>query len=318
MVREKSSKYNKQRKSKIIMKKIKIGYFADGPWSHRAFNELVADTSLEIKFIVPRTDTKDFTLKKLAKEHNINYLKDVKINSEEFINIAKKYNCDLFISMSFNQIFKNKILKIPKLKTINCHAGKLPFYRGRNILNWVLINDEKEFGITIHYIDEGIDTGDIIIQEVFPITDNDNYNSLLEVAYLGCSNLLYKAVKKIQQGGFKSISQSDIHPIGFYCGIRGPGDELINWNQNSRSIFNFVRALSYPGPVARAFINEIEMKIHKVSILKDSIPYTNTIGQIVGKSERKIIVKTKDTVIEITDYEYDGKLRIGQKFTYEK
>jgi methionyl-tRNA formyltransferase len=65
--------------------------------------------------------------------------------------------------MSFNQIFKSEIINLPRLKTINCHAGKLPFYRSRNILNWVLINDEKEFGITVHYVDEGIDTGDIIL-----------------------------------------------------------------------------------------------------------------------------------------------------------
>ena len=64
--------------------------------------------------------------------------------------------------MSFNQILKKKIINLPHLKTINCHAGKLPFYRGRNVLNRVLINDENEFGITIHYIDEGIDTGDIV------------------------------------------------------------------------------------------------------------------------------------------------------------
>ena len=69
------------------------------------------------------------------------------------------------------QCTRHKNTNMPPLKTINCHAGKLPFYRGRNILNWVLINDEREFGITVHYVDEGIDTGDIILQRVFPITD---------------------------------------------------------------------------------------------------------------------------------------------------
>ena len=71
---------------------------------------------------------------------------------------------------------------MPKYGAINCHAGKLPDYRGRNILNWALINDEKEFGITVHFIDEGIDTGDIILQESFEIKDSDNYKSLLDLA----------------------------------------------------------------------------------------------------------------------------------------
>ena len=82
-------------------------------------------------------------------------------------------------------------MSLPKLKTINCHAGKLPFYRGRDILNWVLINDEKEFGITVHYMDEGIDTGDIILQRTFPITDEDSYKTLLERSYDECANILY-------------------------------------------------------------------------------------------------------------------------------
>ena len=84
--------------------------------------------------------------------------------------------------MSFNQIFKQSIISLPELGIISCHAGKLLLYRGRNVLNWVLINDEKEFGITVHYIDEGIDTGDIIIQKSFQIKDTDTYKSLLEKA----------------------------------------------------------------------------------------------------------------------------------------
>ena len=80
--------------------------------------------------------------------------------------------------MSFNQIFKREMIDLPKYGTINCHAGKLPFYRGRNILNWALINDEKEFGITVHYMDEGIDTGDIIVQRTYPIGEEDDYGIL--------------------------------------------------------------------------------------------------------------------------------------------
>lgn len=230
--------------------KFKIGYFADGPWSHEAFKLLVADDSIEIAFIVPRSDTKDETLREFAQSHGIDYLYPAKINTEEFYNQAINYGCDLFVSMSFNQIFRERLIHLPRLSTINCHAGKLPFYRGRNILNWALINDEKEFGITVHFVDEGIDTGDIILQRVFPISDSDNYFTLLNVAYEECAKILFDAVKQLQAGRYDRISQEEIHPIGFYCGRRGIGDEVINWNQKSRSIFNFIRALCSPGPKA--------------------------------------------------------------------
>ena len=197
------------------MDKLKIGYFADGSWSHMAFEKIVKDDTIKIQFIVPRTDSTDKTLLNYAKKYNIQYFKGIKVNSDEFYDLAKTFECDLFVSMSFNQIFKERIINLPKHKTINCHAGKLPFYRGRNILNWALINDEVQFGITVHYVDLGIDTGDIILQRVFPITDEDDYSTLLEKSYLECSSILYDAIKTIQRFEVKAIKQSTIHPIGF-------------------------------------------------------------------------------------------------------
>ena len=90
------------------MDKIKIGYFADGPWSHNALEKILNDEGLEVMFIVPRTDTKDETLRNYAYQFHIDYLHPVNINSEDFINRAKAYNCDLFVSMSFNQILRLK------------------------------------------------------------------------------------------------------------------------------------------------------------------------------------------------------------------
>ena len=118
------------------MEKFRIGYFADSPWGHLTLDKLLQDVSLEIAFIVPRNDTKDSYLKSKANDYGIDYLVPVKVNSEEFYQRAEAYHCDLFVSMSYNQIFRERIYNLPKYKTINCHAGKLPFYRGRNILNW--------------------------------------------------------------------------------------------------------------------------------------------------------------------------------------
>ena len=292
------------------MKKFKIGYFADGPWSHKAFKKLINDNTLEICFIVPRSDTLDNTLHDFAKEHCIDYLSNENVNSKEFIEKAKKYNCDLFVSMSFNQIFKDEIIQIPKLNIINCHAGKLPFYRGRNILNWALINDEKEFGITVHFIDKGIDTGDIILQNSYPITELDNYNSLLIKAYDGCSHILYDAIKQLQNETYTRIPQNTIHPVGLYCGKRVAGDEIINWNSNSREIFNFIRAISEPGPRALTFLKGGTVKINKAYIVKDAPSYVNTTGQLLAKTERGYYVKTKDSFIEISEIETTIKLRV--------
>lgn len=295
------------------MEKLKLGYFADGMWAHEAFKLLIQDKTIDIKFICVRYDTSDETLKKFAEEYKIDYLKHANINSDDFLDHIGSYDCDLFVSMSFNQIFKKKIMCMPRLSTINCHAGKLPYYRGRNILNWALINDEKSFGITVHYVDEGIDTGDIILQREFDITENDDYSTLLNKAYSECANILYDSIKLVREGNFSPIKQTDIHPIGFYCGMRQKGDEVLNWNQTSRDIFNFIRAICKPGPMARCTLNGVDMKINKAKMISGAPVYKGIPGQIVGKNNNGFTVKTLDTTIEIIDYYYKEKIRIGDR-----
>ena len=296
--------------------KINIGYFANGPWSHKTFVKLAKDPEVKISFICARYESKDETLKDLAKFHNIDYLKDKNVNSDKFISILKKYNCDLFISMSFNQIFKSKIINLIKYKIINCHAGKLPFYRGRNSLNWVLINDEKDFGITVHYVDEGIDTGDIILQKIFQITDSDNYETILKKAYVECANILYEAVSMFKKGNVNAYKQKELANTGSYFSKRIEGDEILNWNQTSREVFNFVRAICRPGPVARAFINLNEMKINKVELIDKvtNYNYELKIGNVVDKANNSFIVKTKDNFINVTEFEFEENINIGDSF----
>lgn len=292
---------------------MKIGYFADGPWGHKAFEKIMSDDSMEIVFVTVRYDKRDEVLINLAKENYIPIELSENINSKEFISRVEKYEADLFVSMSFNQIFRKEMINLPPYKTINCHAGKLPFYRGRNILNWALINDEKEFGITVHYMDEGIDTGDIILQEAYPITEEDNYGTLLNTAYDACADVLYRSIKMIQNGNVSPVKQEDIDPIGTYCGMRVPGDEIIDWKQTSREIFNFVRALCAPGPQATSWINGKKITINKARMIPGAHAYKNTVGQVVGRTENGLLIKTGDTVLEVTEYTYSGKVKIGDR-----
>lgn len=292
---------------------IKIGYFGDGPWAHKAFEKLTRDESIEIGFVTVRYDKQDDVLIRMAKERNIPVHISPNVNSDEYIGTIDRYRADLFVSMSFNQIFEAKTFNLPRMKTINCHAGKLPYYRGRNNLNWVLINDEKEFGITVHYVDEGIDTGDIILQKVYPITDEDDYGTLLERAYTGCADILYEAIKLIQESKVDTIKQDSIDPVGLYCGIRQEGDEIINWNSSSRAIFNFVRAICRPGPMATSSLKGKEIKINKIREMTGARPYIGTPGQILGKTDAGFYVKTLDTFVEVVDYMYEGTIKTGDR-----
>ena len=293
---------------------IKIGYFADGKWSHEAFNKIINDSDLSFGFVCVRYGSTDDTLRQLCYSNNIPLLKVANVNSPEFIIIVKEYDCDIFVSMSFDQIFKESLINIPRYKTINCHAGKLPFYRGRNVLNWALINDEPEFGITVHFVDSGVDTGDIIDQIILPISDQDDYCSLLERSYIGCANILYTSIKKFETEDIECTPQKNIHTTGSYCIKRISGDEVINWNQSSRELFNFIRGISLPGPRAQSRLNNKLIKINKSKMVPNAYIYRGIPGSVVGKSPESIFVKTIDSILEIVDYEYDGIIKIGDRF----
>ncbi|OOE32065.1 formyl transferase [Salinivibrio kushneri] len=279
---------------------MRIGYFADGPWSHRAI-ELIAETDdLDIVFIVPRYETQDPMLRDWADKLGVPFIPVENVNTNEFLSVMDDYKPDLLVSMSFNQILKKSIIDYAPLGFINCHAGALPFYRGRNPLNWALINGDSSFGITVHYVDEGIDTGDIIEQRLYPITRKDNYGTLLNKAIIECANVLYSAIIRISKNAVNVIKQKDIHPVGSYFGIRKFGDEIIDFNWSAERIYNFVRAISYPGPRARFFFNNEEYAVESSELIPEAPHYIATVGEVVGRDARGVIVKVGDSTIQLT------------------
>lgn len=293
---------------------LKLGYFADGPWAHGALALLLEDPSISISFICARADNPDPYLRQQAEAQQIDFLVEPNINSATTTEAISKYDCDLFVSMSFNQIFRKHLYSLPRLGTINCHAGCLPKYRGRNILNWVLINDEKEFGITVHYVDDGVDTGDIIIQHLFPITDTDDYNSLLATAHTECPKILYQAICDIRDDKVQRIPQTTLPVSPLICSQRITGDETIDWSLTSREIFCFVRSLVPPGPCAITTFQNIPVRITMVELVTNAPVYKGIPGAILAKVGTAFLVKTGDTYIKIVEWSSEVPLRAGGRF----
>lgn len=294
----------------------KIGYFADGPWSHQAFEKITGDDQLAIAFVCVRFDKDDRKLKELASRSDIPVLCTQDVNSEEFIKEIKEYGCDLYVSMSFNQIFKESFLSAADGRLINCHAGALPFYRGRNVLNWALINGEKRFGITVHFVDHGIDTGDILAQKFYDIDEDDNYKDLLEIAYSGCAALLYDVLRRFSEDNEpERIPQTSLHPTGSYCSGRVEGDENIHFNQNSIDLHNFVRGIAPPGPGAVCFYKTHQVVFERSKLLKDYPVMIGIPGAILNVSKNAITVKTKDSAIKIIEWNSSISLKTGMRLS---
>jgi methionyl-tRNA formyltransferase len=303
---------------------MRIGYFADGPWSHKALELISNSPELEIVFIVPRFDTQDPVLKQWSIDLGVPYIPVKNVNEAEFLSLMSEYAPDLLVSMSFNQILRKDIIDFAPLGFVNCHAGALPFYRGRNPLNWVVINGETEFGITVHYVDEGIDTGDIVEQRLYEISASDNYGTLLEKAVLECANVLHSAIVKISRNTVVLKPQVNIHPVGTYFGMRIFGYENVDLNWDATRFHNFVRGICKPGPNARCFIEKQEYAIISSELIVNAPNYIATVGEVVGRRGEGVTVKVGDSTIllkimaKIYDNKSEGEFtpsfRIGTRF----
>lgn len=279
---------------------MRIGYFGDGVWAQRAFARLIDDSRYTIAFVAVRSSRPDSTLVALAESKGIPVLNPATVNSPESLAEIAAFAAELHVSMSYDQILREAILALPPRGTLNCHAGALPFYRGRNPLTWALINGEAEFGITVHWVDLGIDTGDIVRQIKVPISATDTYATLLKTAEKLCADTLVEAVSDVYDGTDKRVVQSTIDPVGLYCCRRREGDEEIDWKSGSVALERFVRALVPPGPGARTIWKERSYAILAAELVPGARPYIGIPGEVIGSDSVGILVKTGDSLIRIS------------------
>tara|TARA_B100000963_G_scaffold328362_1_gene316787 strand:- start:580 stop:1362 length:783 start_codon:yes stop_codon:yes gene_type:complete len=129
-------------------------------------------------------------------------------NNRDFLNYLDSLNIDIIINQS-QSIIKKQLLKIPSIGIINRHNALLPKNRGRLTPFWVLFNKEKETGVSIHFVDEGIDSGDIIIQKKFDVENKDNFNSIVKKNYGLASIAIIEALKILENDKFKIIPNDD-------------------------------------------------------------------------------------------------------------
>jgi len=279
---------------------MRIGYFADGRWAHEALDRIRHLDGVKVGYIVARYESPDPVLESAAEDLGVPFLVDANVNSEAFRTTLRDFDVDLNVSMSFNQILKRPTLELAPKGFINCHAGALPFYRGRNVLNWVLINGEERFGVTVHHIDEGIDTGDIIEQRFAPIGPNDDYAALLDRAVDLCADTLESALAALRDGTDTRTPQTEIHPVGLYCSARREGDEWIDWTWSTERIHNLVRGIAPPAPGARTTLDDTTVAVIGSERIPGAPSYIDRPGSVVGRDPQGIIVKTGDTTLRLT------------------
>ncbi|MFQ5486158.1 MAG: methionyl-tRNA formyltransferase [Desulfobacterales bacterium] len=242
-------------------------------------------------------------VKNAARALNLPVYQPKNLNDSEFIETLRKTGSELFVVVAF-RILPEHIFEIPAKGTINLHASLLPKYRGAAPINWALINGESETGVTTIFIQEKVDTGDILLQKKVPITPEDNCQTLHDkLAEIG-AEILLQTVEQIQNGTYRRIQQTG-------PATRAPKltKELarIHWHEPNFKIHNLVRGLS-PVPAAHTFFNGKLIKILKsqISTFNSS---AGTPGEIVyvNKKQGQLIVSTGSGFLEILELQPAGK-----------
>ena len=237
---------------------------------------------------------------KVATDNNIKLCQPTKIRNEYEDILALEP--DIIITCAYGQIIPKAILDYPKYGCINVHASLLPKLRGGAPIHHAIIDGYDKTGITIMYMDEKMDNGDIISQEEIKIEDSFTTEILHDKLSIMGRDLLLKTLPDIISGNIKPIKQNLVE-VTFGYNI-SKEDEKIDFNKTSREVFNQVRGLN-SWPVGYTLINGKRMKIYSVIVSNnnsDKLP-----GQITNIYKNGIGVKTGDGEVIITELQMEGK-----------
>ncbi len=240
-------------------------------------------------------------IKKVAEEYSIPVFQPEKIrnNYQEILDLKP----DMIITCAYGQIIPKEILDYPKYGCINVHASLLPKLRGGAPIHKAIIDGYEKTGITIMYMDVGMDDGDIISQKEISIEDDDNLERLHDKLSILGKELLLETLPSILDGT-NSRTKQNMKEVTFAYNIKRE-EEHISFDKNSRDVFNLIRGLS-PVPGANAILFGKEMKIYESILLKQE--YSNVCcGTIVDITKKGIVVKTKDGSILLTKVKPFGK-----------
>ena len=245
-------------------------------------------------------------IKKVAIKNNIKVLQPVKIK-EEYEDVTS-LNPDIIITCAYGQIVPLAILNCPKYGCINVHASLLPKLRGGAPIHKAIINGYDKTGITIMYMDKGMDTGDMIEKAEVKIEDNDTAESLHDKLSAISVPLLMKTLPSIINGTNKREKQNDADATYAYNVSRE--EEHVSFDKSSKDVYNQVRGLnSWPG--AYAVLDDKNIKLWSSSITNNK--YDKTPGTIINLDKNGLCVATKDGSVLIKELQIPGKKKMNIK-----
>ena len=243
-------------------------------------------------------------VKELALRHNLPVIQPEKVRDPEIVEQLRALKPDCIVVVAFGQILPKSILEIPPLGCINVHASLLPQYRGAAPINWAIINGEKISGVTTMYMDQGLDTGDMILKKQLMIGEMTAGELYDQMAVIG-ADLLGETLSLIEKGIAPRIPQIDSESS--YAPIMDKNLGKIDWNKSAMDIYNLIRGVN-PWPTAYTTYKGENFKIWESRIVDQDCH--GKPGQIIKANKDGLLVCTGDKLLNIQVVQFQNSKRM--------
>ena len=247
-------------------------------------------------------------VKVCAMEHNLPVFQPEKIKKEEAVKVLKQYDADLYVVAAFGQILSREILDLPKFGCVNIHASLLPKYRGAAPIQWAVIDGEEKTGITIQQMNEGVDTGDILLQKEYYLAKDETGASLFDRLCTLGADAIVEAIDMIEKGTVCPVKQNEEEATHAKMLSKAMGE--IDFSMDAVKIERLIRGLN-SWPSAYTYYKGKTMKIWGANVCeaeKDSKP-----GIVIAKDKESFTVVCGKDALQIFDVQLEGKKRMHVK-----
>lgn len=245
-------------------------------------------------------------VKETALKYNLPVYQPKKVREPEFVELLRSLKPDVMVVAAFGQIITKEILEMPKYGCINVHASLLPAYRGAAPIQWAVINGDKESGVTIMQMDEGIDTGDMIEKAVVPIAEDETGGSLFDKLSHTGAKLCVKVLRDLEEGTAVREKQPEESTTPYAKMIDKKMGE-VDWKKSAKEIEQLIRGLN-PWPSAYTKVHGKTLKLWKAKVLLETSQMKP--GQIVKVTKDSLAVQTGQGMLEIQELQLEGKKRM--------
>ena len=244
-------------------------------------------------------------VKVLAEKHGLAVFQPERVREAQFLETFGDLKPDAVVVAAFGQILPKALLDGPLWGCINVHPSLLPKYRGAAPMNWTLIRGEEKTGVTIMFIAEGVDTGDILLQEETPVLENETYDHLHDRLAVMGAELLLRALGRMEAGTAVRKAQDDA--LATHAPRLKKEDGRIDWQGKAQVIARLVRGLSST-PGAYTFVTGKTLKVYMATAEEATV--TEEPGTIGPVSDRGLRVAAADGYVYIQDLQLEGKKRM--------